>query len=73
MFLMYYGGRLVYANNTFNGLGTRHDDVMAQLALSVEAARKGQFLPDEFQFPVVDSNLMDGVFKRLDNVFAIVK
>jgi hypothetical protein len=70
MFLCYYSGRLVYANNTLNGLGTRKEDAMAQLELSLSAGKGSAFMPDDYKFPVVDNNLMDGVFKRLDNIFS---
>jgi hypothetical protein len=59
MYLMYYGGRLVYASSTLNGYGTSKDDLIAQVRESTAAALRGAFLPDDFRFGATDNNMTE--------------
>lgn len=46
---MYVGGKLVYANHTFNGYGTAKKDFMKQVQRSIEDGKIGNHLPDDFK------------------------
>lgn len=55
MYLMYYGGKLVYASSTLNGYGTSKADLVAQIKESITMATRGSFLPDTFKFGDTDN------------------
>lgn len=56
MYLMYYGGKLVYASSTLNGFGTGKDDLIAQVTASIADATRGKYLPEDFKFGATDDN-----------------
>eukprot|EP00698_Gefionella_okellyi_P003789 TRINITY_DN13522_c0_g1_i1.p1 TRINITY_DN13522_c0_g1~~TRINITY_DN13522_c0_g1_i1.p1 ORF type:complete len:482 (-),score=94.55 TRINITY_DN13522_c0_g1_i1:63-1508(-) len=73
MYLAYYGGRLVFASNTFNGRNVDKQNIRAQLQKSVDEARRGKFLPLSFKVDYGKSSLEEGVTKRLEEHFAAMK
>ena len=59
MYLMYLGGRLVFANSTLNGYGTSSEDLKAQVREAHSQAMRGVFLPDDFKFGKTDNGATD--------------
>ncbi|KAJ8374182.1 hypothetical protein SKAU_G00047620 [Synaphobranchus kaupii] len=50
MFLMYAGGRLLFADHIFNGYSCSARDLHKQIAKTREAYRQGHGLPSDFRF-----------------------
>lgn len=50
MFLMYYGGKLVFASGTLGRDGTTPKDLDSAIEHALQDAAKQNFMPDDFQF-----------------------
>ena len=50
MFLMYYGGKLVFASGTLGRDGTTAKDLDSAIEHALQDAAKQNFLPDDFKF-----------------------
>ncbi|XP_035257384.1 uncharacterized protein C3orf20-like isoform X3 [Anguilla anguilla] len=59
MFLMYAGGRLLFADHIFNGYSCSARDLHKQIAKTREAHRRGLSLPSDFRFSPPEGALME--------------
>lgn len=50
MYMMFYGGKLAFIGDKFNGFSTYPDDLKIEIENNVQRARKNLFLPDNFSF-----------------------
>jgi hypothetical protein len=50
MYMMFYGGKLVFIGNKFNGFSTAPEDFEKEIAKQNKQARKNIFLPADFRF-----------------------
>ena len=50
MYMMFYGGKLVFIGNKFNGFGSEVADIEKEIEKRVGMAKKNIFLPDDFRF-----------------------
>ena len=50
MYMMFYGGKMVFIGDKFNGFSTYPEDLKIEIENNVQRARKNLFLPDDFRF-----------------------
>ncbi|GMH57857.1 hypothetical protein TrRE_jg7300 [Triparma retinervis] len=50
MYMMYYGGKLVFIGDKFNGFSTAPEDFEKEIVKQNKQARKNIFLPDDYRF-----------------------
>ena len=64
MFLMYYGGKLVFASGTLGIDGITRKDLDGAMDHALQEAQKGNFLPEDFSFGTAAGQSIDQVRAR---------
>eukprot|EP00164_Ancoracysta_twista_P005430 GFYU01007439.1.p1 GENE.GFYU01007439.1~~GFYU01007439.1.p1 ORF type:complete len:463 (-),score=144.94 GFYU01007439.1:40-1428(-) len=71
IYLFYYGGKLVFANNHFNKYGNTPGDFLAQLKTSLQDAQSSKFLPEGFSFGLTSDTITNATNTRMEDAFKL--